>query len=63
MVADEAAELAAYRALAAQGRVDGVFVCDLRADDVRIPVLAELPIEAVTLNRPDVASPFPAVCE
>lgn len=63
VVPDQAAEFAAYRSLAGQGRVDGVFVSDLRTDDPRIALLSALPLAAVTLNRPDVESPFPAVCE
>ena len=42
VVPDEAAEEQAYRALAANGRVDGVFVSDLRIDDARVATLAEL---------------------
>jgi DNA-binding LacI/PurR family transcriptional regulator len=57
-----AAEADGYRRLAAEGRVDGVLVCDLRTNDSRIALLAELGLTAVTLNRPDVPSPFPAVC-
>jgi len=53
---------AGYRRLAGQGRIDGVFVSDLTHGDPRIAVLAELGVAAVTLNRPDVPSPFPAVC-
>lgn len=60
-VADEGAEEAAHRSLAARGRVDGVVVADLRADDGRIALLGELGLPAVTLNRPDVPSPFVAV--
>ncbi|HEY2042950.1 MAG TPA: LacI family DNA-binding transcriptional regulator [Jatrophihabitans sp.] len=63
VVPDQADEFEAYRRLADQGRVDGVFIADLRANDPRIELLAELPLAAVTLNRPDVDSPFPAVCE
>ena len=59
--ADLAAEEAAYRRLAAEARVDGVFVTDLRRDDSRIGTLAEIGLPTVTLNRPDVPSPFPAV--
>ncbi|MGI8696595.1 MAG: LacI family DNA-binding transcriptional regulator, partial [Mycobacteriales bacterium] len=62
VVSDEAAEEAGYRRLAGEGRVDGVFLSDLRAGDARIGLLAELGLPAVTLNRPDVPSPFPAVC-
>lgn len=55
-------EAAGYRKLAAEGRVDGVFVSDLRTNDPRIALLQELNLAAVTLNRPDVPSPFRAVC-
>lgn len=61
VVPDEDAEEAGYRKLAGEGRVDGVFVNDLRTRDSRIGLLAELKLSAVTLNRPDVPSPFPAV--
>jgi len=57
-----AGEEASYRRLAAEGRVDGVLVSDLRTNDPRIAYLEELSLPAVTLNRPDVRSPFPAVC-
>jgi DNA-binding LacI/PurR family transcriptional regulator len=56
------AEEAGYRKFAADGRVDGVFLTDLRSGDRRVGVLHELGLSAVTLNRPDIASPFPAVC-
>lgn len=58
---DQGGEADAYRRLAAQGRVDGVFLSDLRQHDDRIATLAEIGLAAVTLNRPDVPSPFPAV--
>ncbi|GAB2653546.1 LacI family DNA-binding transcriptional regulator [Kribbella swartbergensis] len=54
-------EEAGYRRLAQDARVDGVFLSDLRHDDPRIDLLVELGLPAVTLNRPDGASPFPAV--
>ncbi|MFB6719505.1 LacI family DNA-binding transcriptional regulator [Kribbella sp. NPDC056345] len=54
-------EEAGYRRLAQDGRVDGVILSDLRHDDPRIDLLGELGLPAVTLNRPDSASPFPAV--
>jgi DNA-binding LacI/PurR family transcriptional regulator len=56
------AEEDGYRRFATDGRVDGVFLTDLRTHDSRIGVLRELGLAAVTLNRPDVDSPFPAVC-
>jgi len=55
------AEIKSYRQLAEDARVDGVFLTDLRHDDPRIPLLAELGLPAVTLGRPDGPSPFPAV--
>ncbi|WP_249999253.1 LacI family DNA-binding transcriptional regulator [Actinoplanes sp. M2I2] len=60
-VVPEAEEEAGYRRLADAGRVDGVFVLDLRVADPRIALLAELGMPAVTIARPDGPSPFPAV--
>ncbi len=57
--ADE--EEAGYRRLAADGRVDGVFLLDLQVADHRIPLLAELGLPAVTIARPDVPSSHPAL--
>lgn len=50
-----------YRGLAADRRVDGVILSDLRADDPRIALVASLGIAAVTLGIPDVDSPFTSV--
>lgn len=61
VVPDEAAELASYRKLAADGRIDGVFITDLRHNDARIALAEELSLPAVTLGHPETASPFPAV--
>ncbi|ARJ03838.1 LacI family transcriptional regulator [Cnuibacter physcomitrellae] len=62
VVTDDAAEAEAYRAMAADGRVDGVFLTDLRADDERPQLLAELGLPAVTLGRvPSDRSRLPAV--
>lgn len=53
-------EEAHYRALVADRRVDGVILGDLRPDDPRLPLLAELGLPAVTLGR--TGDPrFPAV--
>jgi LacI family repressor for deo operon, udp, cdd, tsx, nupC, and nupG len=60
---DAASEAERYTRLARSERVDGVFVTDLRFSDPRIALLGELGLPAVTLNRPDVPSPFPAVCQ
>ncbi|MET0780868.1 MAG: LacI family DNA-binding transcriptional regulator [Microbacterium sp.] len=50
-----------YRKLAAERRVDGVFLADLRAADERLALVESLGLSAVTLGHPDVDSPFPAV--
>jgi LacI family repressor for deo operon, udp, cdd, tsx, nupC, and nupG len=62
-VVQEDTEEARYRHLARAERVDGVFLTDLRFGDPRIALLEQLGLQAVTLNRPDVPSPFPAVCQ
>ncbi len=62
-VADAEAEAAVYRNLAAGHRVDGVIVADLRRQDERIGLLVRLGLAAVTLNLPDVDSPFTAICD
>ncbi|WP_203589752.1 LacI family DNA-binding transcriptional regulator [Streptomyces sp. SID13031] len=62
VVAPGDGEEAGYRRLAQDGRVDGVFLSDLRHDDPRIDLLTSLGLPAVTLNRPEGPSPFPAVC-
>ncbi|MCP2369051.1 DNA-binding LacI/PurR family transcriptional regulator [Agromyces flavus] len=54
-------EAETYRGLAADKRVDGVILTDLRAGDERVPLVVELGLAAVTLGRPDQDSPFPAV--
>ncbi|SDS31504.1 DNA-binding transcriptional regulator, LacI/PurR family [Friedmanniella luteola] len=61
LVPDAAAETATYRSLAAHRRVDGVLLTDLRHDDDRFPLLAELGLPAVCVGRPDVAGAFPVV--
>jgi DNA-binding LacI/PurR family transcriptional regulator len=61
VVPDAEAERRTYRRMASEGRVDGVFLTDLRRQDPRIALLTELGLPAVTLGRPDVDSPFPAV--
>ena len=55
-------EAAAYTDIANSKRVDGVLVADLRVDDPRPRLLANLDLPFVTLNRPDVPSAGPAVC-
>ena len=55
-------EEAGYRRLAQNERIDKIFLSDLRHNDPRIDLLTSLGLPAVTLNRPEVPSPFPAVC-
>lgn len=61
MVESEGAETSSYRQLASHGRVDGVIISDLRTGDGRLSLVRELGLSAVTLGRPDIPSPFPAV--
>ena len=61
MVGSEQAEMASYRKLAAHDRVDGVILTDLRRDDPRIALVAELALPAVTLGHADVPAGIPAV--
>ena len=60
-VVPDAEEEAGYRRLAGAGRVDGVFLLDLRVADPRIALLRELNLPAVTIARPDVPSDCPAL--
>ena len=62
LVPDEAAETDAYRELARTGRVDGVFVTDLRTNDSRVALMDDLGLPAVTLNRAKGRSTATAVC-
>lgn len=58
---DSNAELHGYRRLAADGRVDGVFLTDLRVHDPRPALLVELGLPAVTLGRTPHQRLLPAV--
>ncbi|GAA3293390.1 LacI family DNA-binding transcriptional regulator [Dactylosporangium vinaceum] len=60
-VVPDAEEEAGYRRLAGDGRVDGVFLLDLRVEEPRIALLRELALPAVTIARPDGPSDCPAV--
>ncbi len=55
-------ETAAYTDAARAHRMDGVILADLRVDDHRPSLLAELGLPYVSLNRPNVPSIGPAVC-
>ncbi|WBU37332.1 LacI family DNA-binding transcriptional regulator [Homoserinibacter sp. YIM 151385] len=61
MVPSEERELQTYRQLAGDRRVDGVFITDLRRGDPRIQLALELGLPAVTLGRPETASPHSSV--
>lgn len=55
VVPDLADEMATYRKWAAERRVDGVIVVDLRVDDPRIPLLRRLELPAVLVGDPALA--------
>lgn len=55
VVPDLETELAAYRKWAAERRVDGVIVVDLRVDDPRIALLRKLGLPAVLVGDPALA--------
>ncbi|MDG4767306.1 LacI family DNA-binding transcriptional regulator [Solwaraspora sp. WMMD406] len=52
VVADPDAEIAVYRRWWGERRVDGVFLCDLRVDDHRVPALERLQLPAVVIGGP-----------
>ena len=61
LVPDVAREEEIYRRLGSEGRVDGIFVTDLRVEDPRPALLAELGLPAVIIG-PALPEPFwPAV--
>jgi DNA-binding LacI/PurR family transcriptional regulator len=61
VVADLDEELATYRKWAAERRVDGVIVVDLRVGDPRIPALRKLGLPAVLVGDPALADGMPCV--
>ena len=61
VVPDRERELASYRRLAADGRVDGVFLTDLSVDDPRPELLAEVGLPAVWIGPDCVGSSLPCV--
>lgn len=62
VVGDERSEHESYRQLAATGRVDGVFLTDLRVDDLRPQLLEELGLPTVVIGGAHLSGPWPAVC-
>jgi DNA-binding LacI/PurR family transcriptional regulator len=55
VVPDLESEMATYRKWAAEQRVDGVIIVDLRVDDPRIPLLRRLELPAVLVGDPALA--------
>lgn len=61
VVTDQESEAESYRRLAGEGRVDGVFLTDLRRDDKRFNLIQRLGLPAVAIGPPDPNCPFPSV--
>lgn len=61
VVPDAEAEKRSYQTFADDNRVDGVFLTDLREDDERFALLAELGLPAVALGRPAPGVAIPSV--
>jgi DNA-binding LacI/PurR family transcriptional regulator len=62
VVPDDATTVAtAYRRMAQEGRVDGVFLTDLRLRDVRLPLVQELGLRAIAVGRPAEPTAVPTV--
>ena len=62
VVPDRDREVAGYRRLAADGRVDGVFLTDLRVDDPRPALLEQLGLPAVLIAPSCADHPVVAAC-
>jgi DNA-binding LacI/PurR family transcriptional regulator len=60
MATESGEALQRYRRLAADSRVDGVFLLDIQTDDPRVPLLQDLALPAVGTNAPD-GFPFPSI--
>ena len=58
---DPAAEIEVYRQWWIEGRVDGVLLCDVRADDPRVPAVAELGLPAVVVGPPTAGELLPSL--
>ncbi|HEY5247606.1 MAG TPA: LacI family DNA-binding transcriptional regulator, partial [Dermatophilaceae bacterium] len=61
VVSDQKSEHKSYRRLAANGRVDGVFLTDMRVDDVRPKLLHDLGLPTVVIGPAPGDRPFSAV--
>ncbi|CAN5592714.1 LacI family DNA-binding transcriptional regulator [soil metagenome] len=51
----------AYRRAALEGRIDGVFLTDLRRNDQRLRLVGELQLAAVAVGRPTEATDMPVI--
>ena len=58
---DTGAEIAVYRRWAAERRVDGVVLVDLRVDDPRVEAVEELSLPAVMLGGPEGVGSLPCL--
>jgi DNA-binding LacI/PurR family transcriptional regulator len=58
---DPAAEIEVYRQWWIEGRVDGVLLCDVRADDPRVPAVAEIGLPAVVVGPPTEGELLPSL--
>jgi DNA-binding LacI/PurR family transcriptional regulator len=61
VVHEGGAEADTYRRLAEDGRIDGVLLTDVRVDDPRYGLIANLGLEAVVVGLRDASCPFPGV--
>lgn len=61
VVTDPAQELDVHRRWWGEGRVDGVFLADLRSPDPRIEGVVGLGLPAVVIGHPSAAGPLPSV--
>ena len=61
VIPDRESERRSYEALAANGRVDGVFLTDLRVDDPRPAMLKSLGLPAVVIAPSSLDCPWPVV--
>lgn len=58
---DPVTEAEAYRRLAQEGRVDGVFLTDLHRDDRRVALVQELELAAIAVGSPSTPLSIPSV--
>ena len=58
---DPAAEIEVYRQWWIEGRVDGVLLCDVRADDPRVPAVARIGVPAVVVGPPTAGELLPSL--